>query len=83
MTVPLSGPLHTQHERIVELADGYTDIWGTRTTLSWSSTRGADAEALRGATAAVSASLGLRLSETKTPIAHIDEGFDFVGFRIS
>jgi RNA-directed DNA polymerase len=26
--------------------------------------------------------MGLRLSETKTMIAHIDEGFDFLGFRI-
>jgi hypothetical protein len=43
----------------------------------------AAAEALRGETAAVSALLGLRLSETKTTIAHLDEGFDFVGFRIS
>jgi probable F420-dependent oxidoreductase len=28
MTVPLPGPLHSQRERLVELADlGYTDIW--------------------------------------------------------
>ena len=26
--------------------------------------------------------MGLRLSEEKTTIAHIDEGFDFLGFRI-
>jgi RNA-directed DNA polymerase len=26
--------------------------------------------------------IGLRLSETKTRIAHVDEGFDFLGFRI-
>jgi RNA-directed DNA polymerase len=26
--------------------------------------------------------MGLRLSETKTKIVHIDEGFDFLGFRI-
>ena len=26
--------------------------------------------------------MGLRLSETKTRIAHIDEGFDFLGFRV-
>ncbi len=42
----------------------------------------ADAEALQGQTAAVLADVGLRLSETKTTIAHIDEGFDFLGFRI-
>jgi probable F420-dependent oxidoreductase len=28
MTIPLGGPLHTQRDRIVELADlGYTDVW--------------------------------------------------------
>ena len=26
--------------------------------------------------------MGLRLSEEKTKIAHVDEGFDFLGFRI-
>ena len=26
--------------------------------------------------------MGLRLSEEKTRIAHIDEGFDFLGWRI-
>ena len=31
---------------------------------------------------AVLAPMGLRLSEEKTRIAHIDEGFDFLGFRI-
>ncbi len=42
----------------------------------------ADAEALREEVAAVLAPAGLRLSETKTTIAHIDEGFDFLGYRI-
>jgi RNA-directed DNA polymerase len=32
--------------------------------------------------AAVLAPMGLRLSEEKTRIVHIDEGFDFLGFRI-
>jgi len=40
------------------------------------------AEALRNEVAAVLRPIGLRLSETKTKIAHIDEGFDFLGFRI-
>ena len=31
--------------------------------------------------AAVLAPLGLRLSETKTRVCHIDEGFDFLGVR--
>ncbi len=38
-----------------------------------------DAEALRDEIATVLATVGLRLSETKTTIAHIDEGFDFLG----
>jgi probable F420-dependent oxidoreductase len=30
MTIPLDGPLHTQRDRIVELADlGYTDVWSS------------------------------------------------------
>lgn len=41
-----------------------------------------DAEALRQEIAAVLATVGLRLSETKTTIVHIDEGFDFLGWRI-
>ncbi|HEX4216704.1 MAG TPA: group II intron maturase-specific domain-containing protein, partial [Candidatus Dormibacteraeota bacterium] len=40
------------------------------------------AEALRGEVAAVLQPMGLRLSEAKTKIAHIDEGFDFLGSRI-
>ena len=32
--------------------------------------------------AAVLAPMGLRLSEAKTKVCHIDEGFDFLGFRI-
>jgi RNA-directed DNA polymerase len=40
------------------------------------------AEGLREEVAAVLRPMGLRLSETKTTIAHIDEGFDFLGFRI-
>jgi RNA-directed DNA polymerase len=40
------------------------------------------AEGLREEVAAVLRPMGLRLSETKTTIVHIDEGFDFLGFRI-
>jgi len=43
---------------------------------------GTDAESLRREVAAVLGQVGLRLSETKTRICHIDEGFDFLGFRI-
>jgi RNA-directed DNA polymerase len=42
----------------------------------------AHAESLRGEAAAVLRPIGLCLSETKTTITHIDEGFDFLGFRI-
>jgi len=42
----------------------------------------AHAEVLRDEVAAVLAPMGLRLSEHKTMIVHIDEGFDFLGFRI-
>ena len=40
------------------------------------------AEALREEVAAVLAPLGLRLSPEKTGVVHIDEGFDFLGFRM-
>jgi hypothetical protein len=42
----------------------------------------ADAEALRDQTAQVLSTVGLRLSEDKTLITHIDEGLDFLGWRI-
>ncbi len=41
-----------------------------------------DAEALREEIAGVLAGLGLRLSEAKTRVVHMDEGFSFLGFRI-
>lgn len=40
------------------------------------------AEALWDETSTVLASMGLRLSEEKTRVCHIDEGFDFLGYRI-
>jgi RNA-directed DNA polymerase len=42
----------------------------------------AHADALWEETAAVLAPLGLRLSQSKTRVCHLDEGFDFLGFRI-
>ena len=42
----------------------------------------AHAESLRDEVAAVLLPMGLRLSEEKTMTVHIDEGFDFLGFRI-
>ena len=41
-----------------------------------------DAEALRAEVSGVLAPIGLRLSEAKTGVRHIDEGFDFLGWRI-
>jgi RNA-directed DNA polymerase len=42
----------------------------------------ADAQRLCGEVVEVLGRVGLRLSPTKTTIAHIDEGLDFLGFRI-
>jgi RNA-directed DNA polymerase len=42
----------------------------------------AHADALWDEVSQVIAPLGLRLSEAKTRVCHIDEGFDFLGFRI-
>lgn len=43
---------------------------------------GADVEALREDIAEVLHPIGLRLSESKTQVVHMSEGFDFLGFRI-
>ena len=59
--------------RLVRYADDFVVmVTGTRV----------HAEGLREEVAAVLAPMGLRLSEEKTRVAHIDEGFDFLGFRI-
>jgi RNA-directed DNA polymerase len=41
-----------------------------------------DTEALREDLAAVLAPMGLRLSQAKTQVVHMGDGFDFLGFRI-
>ena len=59
--------------RLVRYADDFVVmVHGTRD----------HAEALWGEVAAVLAPMGLRLSEEKTRVCHIDEGFDFLGWRI-
>jgi RNA-directed DNA polymerase len=59
--------------RLIRYADDFVVmVFGTR----------AHAEGLREEVAAVLAPMGLRLSEEKTTIVHIDEGFDFLGFHI-
>jgi RNA-directed DNA polymerase len=79
------GPATGSVERAKRLCHGqpnfrlvrYADDWclmvrGTR----------AHAEALQEDIAAVLATMGLRLSPDKTLITHIDEGLDFLGWRI-
>lgn len=59
--------------RLVRYADDFVVmVAGTRE----------NAEALREEVTEVLAPLGLRLSEKKTRVVHIDEGFDFLGFTI-
>jgi RNA-directed DNA polymerase len=59
--------------RLIRYADDFVVmVSGTR----------AHAEDLRDEVATVLAPMGLRLSEEKTRVAHIDEGFDFLGWRI-
>ena len=59
--------------RLVRYADDFVVmVHGTRQ----------HAEAVKDEIVPVLASVGLRLSEEKTTIAHIDEGFEFLGFRI-
>ena len=59
--------------RLVRYADDFVVmVHGTRD----------DAEALWDEVGAVLAPMGLRLSEEKTRVCHIDEGFDFLGWRI-
>src|SRR6266545_4993284 len=59
--------------RLVRYADDFVVmVSGTR----------ADAEALWAEVGAVLAPMGLRLSVEKTRVCHLDEGFDFLGWRI-
>ena len=59
--------------RLVRYADDFVVmVHGTRD----------DAEALWDEVSSVLAPMGLRLSEEKTRVCHIDEGFDFLGWRI-
>ncbi len=59
--------------RLVRFADDWClAVFGTR----------AHAEALREEIAEVLSRMGLRLSQEKTLVTHIDEGLDFLGWRI-
>jgi RNA-directed DNA polymerase len=76
------GPSHARERRrrkglanyrLIRYADDFVVmVAGTR----------ADAASLREEVALVLAEMGVRLSEAKTRIVHLDEGFDFLGFRI-
>ena len=56
---------------------------GTPTTSwSWCPAPGNTPRRCASQVAAVLAPMGLRLSPEKTTVVHIDEGFDFLGFRI-
>jgi RNA-directed DNA polymerase len=79
------GPATSPYQRAKRRAHGlpnyrlvrYADDW----CLMIAGTR-PDAEALREEAAEVLATMGLRLSPEKTLITHIDEGLDFLGWRI-
>jgi RNA-directed DNA polymerase len=79
------GPQATPYQRVKRRRLGlpnyrlirYADDW----VLAISGTK-ADAEALREEIAEVLSGMGLRLSPEKTVITHIDEGLDFLGWRI-
>jgi RNA-directed DNA polymerase len=79
------GPSATPYQRAKRRRQGlpnyrfirYADDW----VLAVAGTR-AHAEALREEMAEVLSGMGLRLSPEKTLITHIDEGLDFLGWRI-
>jgi RNA-directed DNA polymerase len=59
--------------RLVRYADDFVIMVGGNRS---------DAESLREEVSSVLAQMGLRLSNAKTRVCHIDEGFDFLGWRI-
>jgi RNA-directed DNA polymerase len=79
------GPSTSAYQRTKRRSQGlpnyrlirYADDW----CLVISGTQ-ADAEVLREEIAGVLSTIGLRLSPEKTLITHIDEGLDFLGWRI-
>jgi RNA-directed DNA polymerase len=80
-TTTMAADLHRQRRRrhgepmyrLVRYADDFVVmVSGTE----------AQAEGLKEEVAAVLSTMGLCLAEEKTRVCHIDEGFDFLGFRI-
>jgi RNA-directed DNA polymerase len=79
------GPSSSQYERARRLRAGLPNFRLVRYADDWClMVRGtkSDAETLRDEIAGVLAGMGLRLSPEKTLITHIDEGLDFLGWRI-
>jgi RNA-directed DNA polymerase len=79
------GPTSSPHQRAKRRAQGLPNYRLVRYADDWclviSGTR-ADAETLREEVAEVLSTMGLRLSQQKTLITHIDEGLVFLGWRI-
>ena len=79
------GPGSTQSQRATRRRQGHGNYRLVRYADDWllmvSGTR-EHAEQMREQAAAVLAPMGLRLSAEKTKITHIDEGLDFLGWRI-
>jgi RNA-directed DNA polymerase len=79
------GPASSSVERARRLRRGLPNFRLVRYADDWclmvKGTRD-DAEVLRQEIADVLAPMGLRLSEAKTLVTHIDEGLDFLGWRI-
>jgi RNA-directed DNA polymerase len=79
------GPASSEWQRRVRRRQGLPNFRLVRYADDWcllvAGTR-ADAQALKAEAAGVLAGMGLRLSPEKTLITHIDEGLDFLGWRI-
>jgi RNA-directed DNA polymerase len=79
------GPAASAYQRAKRRAQGLPNYRLVRYADDWclviSGTK-ADAEALREEIAGILSTMGLRLSPEKTVITHIDEGLDFLGWRI-
>lgn len=85
VTTAPGGPATSSVERAKRRRHGLANVRLTRYADDWCllvhGTR-ADAEAWREEIADVLAPMGLRLSAAKTLVTHIDEGLDFLGWRI-
>ncbi len=79
------GPVASPYERAKRRRQGLPNYRLVRYADDWClavSGTGQQAEALRDEIAGLLSTMGLRLSPEKTLITHIDEGLDFLGWRI-